>query len=581
MNVKISNQQALVAFRRRVQARKVAAVERCGVERGVQIGNQSAMDVTCHREKGHEGEHRGITLDSDDNAITYRWTASRKVASKSEWLDLIDLNGLVEGGRIQWEDPADPSRGYVGDIQPSRGGFYASVMIGSGGGNLVRSEGQTFPTLSRAKEWVEQRLSGFKYEAAHKTAKGAPVLPWGMRQNPAIPGPEKVVYTAEWGDLELRVWSTGVNSRVQWYWGATSVYGGHVGGGFGLLPSTPDQSDLYDTPAEAQVAAEAFAQEFRGHTLSSRKTASGECPYCGLWGCSPTCPGPTTWGVCPKCGAGTSDGRCDDPQGCGWGWEGSDRGLTFDGEPRIVWGSRKQGATEPENIQLARKVLAEGFYSAGGVLDQFSASAIVQVYDALNGENKAKFGNLPLLKMVEIAFKLAKGASRRVASDFSSHPWSNPGQGPAIIKALDQLPESASGQEVVDILGAAFATSGGTPDTFDREAVFMAAAHKTGLPYDDIYYAWLYSPDNFGEPRSAARKTVGASDALDQAIIEHAKSPSGTINVGDVIDGKTITEVGTHTIQYTEGGWSGSRQIPWIGPHGERYPAYDRALEAL
>lgn len=42
------------------------------------------------------------------------------------------------------------------------------------------------------------------------------------------------------------------------------------------------------------------------------------------------------------------------------------------------------------------------------LVDGFSASAIVQVYDALNDENKIKFSNLNVSKMAAIAFKFVK-----------------------------------------------------------------------------------------------------------------------------------------------------------------------------
>tara|TARA_R100001015_G_C4605282_1_gene160303 strand:- start:37 stop:735 length:699 start_codon:yes stop_codon:yes gene_type:complete len=41
-------------------------------------------------------------------------------------------------------------------------------------------------------------------------------------------------------------------------------------------------------------------------------------------------------------------------------------------------------------------------------MDGFSASAIIQVYDAINTSNKKKFAKLPILKMQSIAFKFVK-----------------------------------------------------------------------------------------------------------------------------------------------------------------------------
>lgn len=49
------------------------------------------------------------------------------------------------------------------------------------------------------------------------------------------------------------------------------------------------------------------------------------CEDCGCEGCSPNCPGPANVGTCPKCGSSTGNGKCSDPQGCGYGWPGADR----------------------------------------------------------------------------------------------------------------------------------------------------------------------------------------------------------------------------------------------------------------
>ena len=54
---------------------------------------------------------------------------------------------------------------------------------------------------------------------------------------------------------------------------------------------------------------------------------SDRCPYCGKEGCSPDCPGPSGGStVCPECGGGAKvhNGKvqCNDPDGCGYGWDG-------------------------------------------------------------------------------------------------------------------------------------------------------------------------------------------------------------------------------------------------------------------
>jgi hypothetical protein len=45
-------------------------------------------------------------------------------------------------------------------------------------------------------------------------------------------------------------------------------------------------------------------------------------------------------------------------------------------------------------------------YQYGTMIDLFTASAIVQVYDALNDANKGKFASLPAGRMGIVAFKL-------------------------------------------------------------------------------------------------------------------------------------------------------------------------------
>ena len=74
-------------------------------------------------------------------------------------------------------------------------------------------------------------------------------------------------------------------------------------------------------------------------------------------------------------------------------------------------GTRVTNATcRHERIAAVRRIVAEGQYAKvdGVMVDLFSASAVVKVYDALNGENQAKYAALPVGRMAEIAFKLLK-----------------------------------------------------------------------------------------------------------------------------------------------------------------------------
>jgi hypothetical protein len=67
-------------------------------------------------------------------------------------------------------------------------------------------------------------------------------------------------------------------------------------------------------------------------------------------------------------------------------------------------------STPEERISAIRAIVTNSQYAKvdGIMVDGFSASAIVQVYDAISDANKAKFSALPVWKMASIAFKLVK-----------------------------------------------------------------------------------------------------------------------------------------------------------------------------
>lgn len=69
---------------------------------------------------------------------------------------------------------------------------------------------------------------------------------------------------------------------------------------------------------------------------------------------------------------------------------------------------------EPKVIAQCRKIVNEGQYGkvTGVTVDGFTASAIVQVYDALKPESQAKFTSLPIGRMADIAFKLINGQGK-------------------------------------------------------------------------------------------------------------------------------------------------------------------------
>ena len=85
-------------------------------------------------------------------------------------------------------------------------------------------------------------------------------------------------------------------------------------------------------------------------------------------------------------------------------------------EKREITRIRENGThvTMPQNgwnrIAAIRSVVAKGQYAKidGIMLDLFSASAIIKIYNAINPENQAKYREMPVSKMASIAFKLLK-----------------------------------------------------------------------------------------------------------------------------------------------------------------------------
>lgn len=61
-------------------------------------------------------------------------------------------------------------------------------------------------------------------------------------------------------------------------------------------------------------------------------------------------------------------------------------------------------------IAACRSIVANGQYEKinGHMVDLFTASAIVRVYDAVNDANKAKLKALPVARIASIAFQLLK-----------------------------------------------------------------------------------------------------------------------------------------------------------------------------
>src|SRR5665213_837930 len=104
---------------------------------------------------------------------------------------------------------------------------------------------------------------------------------------------------------------------------------------------------------------------------------------------------------------------------------------SYDEEEGEGWGIAYKSASKASSLHIAwniedvRSSVEQGWYGQSGVdgtkIDQFSASALTQVYDALTPENQAKLNALPLEKAVDVAFKLIKrhSASKTAEYDYS------------------------------------------------------------------------------------------------------------------------------------------------------------------
>ena len=83
----------------------------------------------------------------------------------------------------------------------------------------------------------------------------------------------------------------------------------------------------------------------------------------------------------------------------------------------------KYTSEESKYIKVARDVVKKKSAKKvdGVMLDLFTASAIVQVYDAVNSQNKKRMDGLKLTQLADIAFKLASKSRKEEAPKVKSN----------------------------------------------------------------------------------------------------------------------------------------------------------------
>lgn len=169
---------------------------------------------------------------------------------------------------------------------------------------------------------------------------------------------------------------------------------------------------------------------------------------------------------------------------------------------------RKQGsrATAGARIDKFRRIVDERTMGDvdGQPVDLFSASAVVQVHDALSPENQARFEAMSPLAMAEAAFKVVNNASGRSASDSSSGSkeaaqdarLQPPGSGAlSVVKSFlsagmrkgAPLAGTAAG---VDNFGDKKAKPFGSDDDEDDDDEHKEATRTAGV-YNDIRWQWV------------------------------------------------------------------------------------------
>jgi hypothetical protein len=186
---------------------------------------------------------------------------------------------------------------------------------------------------------------------------------------------------------------------------------------------------------------EGWAIAYKAASKTSSKTATRHLTLTGPHAGQPICGAPMDSADQNVHAAYAPEAMLSDPATCAAcraAWIGEDDPTKApDTNQGQLFASRKL-AWEIEDV---RSSVDQGWYGQSGVdgtkIDQFSASALTQVYDALNAENQAKLRAMPIERAVDVAFKLIKkhqgsvtaGDSDRVRGTNNDSFWESVGYG--------------------------------------------------------------------------------------------------------------------------------------------------------
>jgi hypothetical protein len=185
----------------------------------------------------------------------------------------------------------------------------------------------------------------------------------------------------------------------------------------------------------------AFSGDYYTPPKTSSKTATRHLTLTGPHAGQPICGAPMDSADQNVHAAYAPEAMLSDPATCAAcraAWIGEDDPTKApDTNQGQLFASRKL-AWEIEDV---RSSVDQGWYGQSGVdgtkIDQFSASALTQVYDALSPENQAKLSAMPIERAVDVAFKLIKkhqgsvtaGDSDRVRGTNNDSFWESVGYG--------------------------------------------------------------------------------------------------------------------------------------------------------
>ena len=223
---------------------------------------------------------------------------------------------------------------------------------------------------------------------------------------------------------------------------------------------------------------------------------------------------------------------------------------------------------EPDFIEAARRIVANKSYEMvdGVAFDLFSASGVLQVWEGLNDEHKAKFASFPLPAVVGIAFEIinkTKAASRKTANGGLTCPTCGEPVEPTPSGNYSHV-NSLTGPCGIRIMDTAQRPDGTFTDEDDLADQALAGDDWMVDDGDDDGYdprydspdAWKWQSGQTGVS-SFARRRRGSKVAASVEIFDESEGYSTTVNVqADSAEAAISEAVRQNPLFCSSGGWA-------------------------